>query len=239
MRTRLWSVAVLAVVMCLQESVVRAEILLGNLAGVSPSDSPPNGLTPLNSPLGSDVLTGVGAQYNSKAVGFHVPAATSFQLDFFRVWLTVNANSVPVASLYGDDPNGYPGTLLETLVYTPGTSSTFASFQSPSAFVLNADTTYWMVLHNAATVADTMSWFGLAPPNSVLPTGSTSFVGYRFELNANPPTLPSSLYNFMSISGTALPSGAIPEPSSFGLCLMAGCSLACLSRRLRGQIQKR
>ena len=214
--------AVLCLLVCLlQTSASKGEVLLGNLGGLTPSSPLPGALTPLNSPLGSDSLVGVGSEYNSKAVGFRIPNGLSYRLDVVEMWLRTQTNSVPEAMLYSHNPSGYPGSLLETLVYQPESGASFATFQSPTNFQLNAGQVYWIVLHNQAAVADTFSWQALVGGGST-PTGSAAFVGLRFELNAMPPKIDSSLINYFEISATPDPSPTIPEPSSLALMLVAG-----------------
>jgi hypothetical protein len=180
-----------------------AQVLISNFPSTDGTS------TFMNAPSGGSNGGGV---HDSKAAGFTIPAGTDYNLTSIDLRLNFfTLDSVPVVAIYDNNASNNPGTMLTTLV-----NPTFAvgfgtyTFTPSSAFTLSNNTTYWMVLHNAAAVANSFQWMASLP--SVTPTGIATTAGYRFSNGPPPPTGNSTTFNTYSVSGTV-----VPEPTSLVL----------------------
>jgi hypothetical protein len=199
-------------------TVASADVLISNLPG--------NDLTStfMNAPPGGSNGGGV---HDSKAAGFTMPAGNAYFLDYVDLRLNYfNTSSVPVVQIYSN-ASGVPGSVLATLdappvVVGPGTFR----FTPSSSFTLDPSTTYWAVVWNNATVANSFQWFASSP--SQVPTGLATNAGYRFSNGPPPPTGTSTTLNSYEVGGTV-----IPEPVSAATALLGIGAVAFLSRRRR------
>jgi hypothetical protein len=201
---------------------VQAQVLISNFPGNDGTS------TFMNAPSGG---ANGGGVHDSKAAGFTIPAGPDYfltsidlRLDFF------DTASVPVVAIYDNNASNNPGTLLTTLVNpTFSTGIGNYSFTPSSAFTLVNGTTYWMVLHNAAPIANSFRWMASTP--SVTPTGIATTAGYRFSNGPPPPTGNSTTFNTYSVTGSV-----VPEPTSL---VLVGIGAAGLIARVRGRRELR
>jgi hypothetical protein len=214
------SLATLVAFAWLTASPAHAQVvLISNLPGNDGTS------TFMNAPSGGSNGGGV---HDSKAAGFTLPAGTPYfltsvdlRLNFFTL------DSVPVVAIYDNNASNNPGTLLTTLT-TPSFVTGFGtySFTPPSPFTLNELTTYWVVVHNAAPVANSFQWMASLP--SVPPTGIATNAGYRFSNGPPPPTGNSTTLNSYSVLATP-----VPEPGSL-ILVGVGAAGLLVRRRLKG-----
>jgi hypothetical protein len=202
----------------LLSSEVHAQVLITNLPGNDGTS------TFMNAPSGGSNGGGV---HDSKAAGFTLPAGLDYTLDSVDLRLNFfNLNSVPVVAIYDNNALNNPGNLLTTL-----TNPSFAvglgtySFTPTSPFVLNASTTYWAVVHNAAAVANSFQWMANSP--SLTPTGIATTAGYRFSNGPPPPTGNSTTFNSYAVFATP-----VPEPVSLGFVGIGAAALMLRRRRI-------
>jgi hypothetical protein len=165
----------------------------------------------LNAPTGG---SNGGADYDSKAAGFALPAGPDYLLDSVELRLEFfNLSSVPVIEIY-DDNGGAPSAPLTTLAnpsFSVGTA-TYA-FTPSSPLTLTGGNTFWVVASNAATVANSYRWLASSP--AITPTGIATSAGYLFDYGPPPPSSPSSFKNSYAVNATM-----IPEPSTLALSVV-------------------
>jgi hypothetical protein len=177
----------------------RAVVLIGNLPGNDATS------TFMNAPSGGSNGGGV---HDSKAAGFTMPAGAPYTLDYVDLRLNYfNTSSVPVVQIYSN-VGGNPGTALTTLnappiVVGPGT----VRFTPSGTFTLDPSTTYWALVWNNATVANSFQWLASSP--AVTPTGIATSAGYRFSNGPPPPIGNSTTLNSYEIGATL-----VPEPTT-------------------------
>ena len=137
---------------------------------------------------------------------------------------------IPVLRLFSDN-GGLPGSELLTFT-NPAFGLGYAdyTFLAPSAFTLQANTSYWLVLHSSND--GEFTWEANNPQTT--PSGAFAIhLGSLFGAAGapTPPTVGSGILNIYSLDGTAV----VPEPSTIllsivGLGVIAGIRL----RRIRG-----
>jgi hypothetical protein len=151
-----------------------------------------------------------------------------YTLDYVDLRLNYfNTSSVPVVQIYSN-VGGNPGTALTTLnappiVVGPGT----VRFTPSGTFTLDPSTTYWALVWNNATVANSFQWLASSP--AVTPTGIATSAGYRFSNGPPPPIGNSTTLNSYEIGATL-----VPEPTT-GFAIAAAVGGACASRPRRRQ----
>lgn len=196
-------------------SAARVGVLLAGIVAATASQAVPiisnlpgNDATStfMNAPLGGSNGGGV---HDSKAAGFTMPAGPAYNLDFVTVRINYfTTASVPMVQLYGN-VSGNPSGLLHTLVAPPVAVGMSNVVFTPSSTVqLNASTTYWIVVWNNASVANSFQWMASSP--SQAPTGLATNAGYRFSNGPPPPTGVSGTANSYSVNATV-----VPEPATF------------------------
>lgn len=173
----------------------------------------------INGPVGG---SNGGGAFNSKAAGFTMPGS-AYNLDFVTLRLEFfTTTSAPIVHIY-DDVGGNPTNILHTLI-PPAPVVGIDNFVFASGgFVLNASTTYWMVIWNDTPFANSFRWLASVP--SVTPTGIATSAGYRFSNGPPPPTGNSTTLNSYSVNATL-----VPEPASI-VALGIGGVLLLLRRR--------
>lgn len=212
---RLWLGSVVMLFGVLAGSASAATII-GNLPGNDGTS------TFINAPSGGSDGGGV---LDSKAAGFTMPLGLDYALDSVLLRLNLfNLSSVPEVVLYDTDGGGNPGSPLVAFVNPafalgPGTYS----FSPSQPFVLDAGTTYWVVVSNATLVANSFQWLANNP--SITPTGIATSAGYRFDNGAPPPVGVSTVFNSYEVQGTAV---AVPAPP---ICVFLGVGVAAVLRR--------
>jgi hypothetical protein len=97
-------------------------------------------------------------------------------------------------------------------------------FTPSGSFILNASTTYWAVVWNNASVANSFQWMASAP--SITPTGLATTAGYRFSNGPPPPIANSTTFNSYELGGTI-----VPEPSVTSAMGLVGAASAVRRRR--------
>jgi hypothetical protein len=201
-------------------SAVQSQILISNLPGNDGTS------TFMNAPSGGSNGGGV---HDSKAAGFTLPAGLDYTLDEVQLRLNFfNLDSDPVVAIYDNNVQNNPGNLLTTLS-NPSLAvgaGTF-SFTPISTFTLNDATTYWVVVSNAATVANSFQWFASSP--SMTPTGIATSAGYRFSNGPPPPVGSSTTLNSYAVLATV-----VPEPGSIILIGLVAVGLTCRRRSRSG-----
>jgi hypothetical protein len=181
-----------------------------------------------------------GSVEDSKAAGFTMPAGTDYELDAVLLRLNFfNLASDPLVELYSDLA-GSPDTLLMTFV-NPALAVGLGTFTFvPSVpFILDPATTYWIVVSNAAVVANSFQWMANLP--SIVPTGLATTAGYLFSTGPPPPTESSTFFNSYEVQGTAV---AVPAPGasvlvSAGLIVALRWRAAAISRNRRADTPRR
>lgn len=194
--------------------------------------------------LVANPLTG-GSQFSingspliSGAAGFTM-GGTSFDLTSVAVELSAESTfstSVLVADLFGGTTSSPSGSSLVSFVAASGTISAFVSDQvftlTPvSAFVLDAATTYWLVLSATADVGGHLEWESAA---SIGTEPFASYVGSLQSVGFSPPTdaIPGAHVLDFQVNGSEVGADGdggneVPEPRAvsamvIGLFLLVG-----------------
>jgi hypothetical protein len=166
------------------------------------------------------------------AVGFTV-GTSDFAVT--KISAGLFASSVSQTMAIYSNVAGKPGSIVSTsLSTTVGTDDVYSfSFVGQSGNVLTAGQTYWAVLD---TVGAGSSWYETTPnlaPSDVNSLGLLTYVGDLRSTNfgttrtwANSPESRT-----FSISGTAVPPAAIPEPALTSLLCLSG--IALIRRRMK------
>jgi hypothetical protein len=140
------------------------------------------------------------------AVGFTMPD-TSYLLNFIRLKLEMDpgeADSVTVR-LY-NNVAGSPGTLILTfndpLVPVQSGDPEVTVFSPPVIYTLAADSTYWLVVHNAGS--GSVGWTTGSP--SLIPTGDATHFGAKIDTGVLPgvPTTDTATIGQYAVTGTRL-----------------------------------
>ncbi len=202
-------VAALAAVV-LATPAAMADVIISNLPGNDGTS------TFMNAPPGGSNGGGV---HDSKAAGFTMPAGLGYTLDFVTLRLEYfSTASVPVVQLYSN-VGGQLGVPLHTLsnpAIVVGTDN--FTFTPTSQVDLNANETYWLLVWNNASVANSFRWLASAP--ALAPTGLATSAGYRFSNGPPPPTGNSTTQNTYSINATI-----VPSPGAWVVVGLAGAGL--------------
>ncbi|MEX2242417.1 MAG: choice-of-anchor R domain-containing protein [Fimbriimonadaceae bacterium] len=211
-RTRLLYAALAATALCAPASAIE---IIGNMPGNDGTS------TFMNAPGGGSNGGGV---FDSKAAGFTMPGGLDYTLDFMTLRLEYfTSDSVPMIELYSDA--GGPSTLIHTLSAGPVVVGIDNFVFTPTSTVtLSAATTYWMVVWNNASVANSFRWLASTP--SQAPTGIATNAGYRFSNGGPPPTGNSTTLNTYSVNATV-----VPEPATMAALGLG--ALALVRRRRR------
>lgn len=134
-----------------------------------------------------------------KAMGFAMQGE-SFALESVTLRLGIaGSDADPLVRIFADD-SGVPADVLLTLEnpasLEAGTES--YEFRAPAPFMLEAGTTYWLVVYN--TGGSSMSWLASSPAE--LPTGIATHAGSLFSsiTGPNPPDINSTTINSYEIS---------------------------------------
>lgn len=159
---------------------------------------------------------GINSSSRTKGMGFAMPSGDGYYLDEIVLRLNVTSvNMQPIVEIFTDA--GGPGVSLTTLVapggYTLGIGD--YSFVPSGDFILDADTSYWIVASNADDV-NTYDWKASSP--SVAPTGIATHIGATF--GTYPPQNNSSILVTYYMNGTP-----VPVPSSLALLGLGGLAL--------------
>jgi hypothetical protein len=159
---------------------------------------------PSNDDSASTIAASTGSL--SKAAGFTM-GANNFELDSATLRLRVNdVNATMSLGLYGDGGAGAVGPeLLSFSIPTLVAGIADITFTSAAAFVLQANTTYWLTASGASPTANGIQWLASNP--GITPTGpAATNAGYAFNSTGGlPPTSASSILNTYRIDGTAVP----------------------------------
>jgi hypothetical protein len=171
----------------------------------------------LNAPAGGSNGGGV---FDSKAAGFTMPGGLPYTLDFVTLRLDFfNSDSLPMVQLY-NSVNNNPGSLLQTLqnpAFTVGLGN--YQFSPTSPLTLTSGETYWIVVWNNASVANSFRWMANSP--SIAPTGIATNAGFRFSNGAPPPTSNSATFNSYSVNATPVPEPATMTALAVGALVVA------------------
>jgi len=141
------------------------------------------------------------------AVGFTMPDS-SYTLTAARLKLEVGAGESDsiVVRLFrnsGGNPSG-PAifTFLRPVFIPENNQPTVSTFFPPTAYTLQADSTYWIVVYNQGS--GSVGWTTGSP--SLTPTGIATFAGARIDTTAapNPPTTSTNAIGQFSVIGTRI-----------------------------------
>jgi hypothetical protein len=183
-------VAIVSFVFAALPTSADADVLIGNLPGNDGT------YTSLN---------GSGGSIDSKAAGFTMPAGTDYFLDQVVLRMRImDAANAPVVAIWSDS-GGTPSAVLETLTNPAFTAGVVADyvFTPPSQVTLTAGQTYWIVVHNQSTGADSFHWMASSPGQT--PTGTATSAGYLFDFTLPPPVTPSGTSNSYQVEGSLVP----------------------------------
>jgi hypothetical protein len=172
----------------------------------------------------------------SAAVGFSMPAGSSFLLNSFQISVAPLFTELTTVKLY-DDAGGKPGSTLLTLnapVVSTGTPlvNFIFTFTSPT-FMLQPNETYWFVVENDdPNPANVTNWIGNSPSST--PTGLAGYVGFAWDFGPPPPSTPrGGPPDFPQ--GFAINATAVHEPST---ALLFSTGLFLGYRQLRARSRK-
>lgn len=196
-------------------------------AGVALSNMGANGTTYSDFDTSSDQTFA-----KRSAVGFMV-GASNFTVESISAGLFANSLSGTFA-IYSD-VGGNPGAIVSTSTSTNvGGEGVYSfSFVGQPGNVLTAGETYWAILDS---VGAGLSWYQHqqdTEPFDVNSLGLLTHAGEKRSANFNGLrtwTTPPSVRTF-SISGTAVPPAAIPEPALTSLLCLSG--IALIRRRMK------
>lgn len=140
------------------------------------------------------------------AVGFTMPD-TSYLLNFVRLKLeldSLDGDSI-VVRLYRNAGGAIGAPILtfnNPLIPDESGEPVVTTFLPPSLYTLAADSTYWIVVHNAGT--GTVDWTTGIP--SLTPTGLATHYGAKIDEGVAPgvPTTNSATIGQYSVTGTRL-----------------------------------
>lgn len=163
----------------------------------------------------------LGVQGRSAAVGFTMPAEPS-ELESLTLRISASLADPPfVVRLFDNNVSNNPGT--ELLSFTNPTipvGRTDLKFLPATPFTLEANTTYWIVVH----VVDGHSSPGWTSGNpSIIPTGVATYFGAKFDLlvEPNPPTT-----DFVQIGAFAV--NVVPPATATSVPALPPLNLALL-----------
>ena len=163
------------------------------------------------------------AGFTMGSTAFHL---TSVTVSFETVGISTFASGQVFADLYGGTggPTGVPGGPALVSFTTPASTITNGAsliYTPTSAFDLQASTTYWIVLHTAASIDKDLAWMTAAIPAS----GAFAVFDGAAVGSGLPPATHNANDNFMfQVDGTAIVASGTPEPASwvlYGSGLMA------------------
>jgi hypothetical protein len=165
----------------------------------------------------------------NKGMAFTMPVGAAYHLD--RVTLRLRPDSLaadPTVQLWSNDATAAaPVSPLITL-NNPTINATGINnyeFSPPSPFVLQADTTYWIVVFAKSSSA-TIDWMADFP--GIIPTGIAAHYYQLFDGNGPPPTGGSQIWSSYAVSGAL-----VCEPTTMGIGFLVMAPLAIGGSRRR------
>lgn len=167
-----------------------------------------------------------------KALGFTI-GATAYTLTGVRLRLDTKNENTGIVELRNDSGGVDPGASVVVGFNnpSPGEGVGTYTFTPTSAFTLQANTKYWLVVRGTTDTG--WDWRGSSP--GVTPTGpGATFGGNRFSTNGGSSWSSSSIVNSFEILGTIGDASAVPEPSA-ALLFLPALAVVGLIRRHRGK----
>ena len=199
-----------------------AAVILSNLA------APAQGSFTLNSNLDLSLAAEL-------TMGSESFSLTEAQVEFATVGISSYSPSVVLADLYadvGDNPGG--ASLLSFTVTAPGNviQNNIGTLTPASSFILQANTSYWLVLHTTADLGNTGN-LGWAGAGATPPTGPFATSGGFRRGGGVPPNNNLGQANFIyEIDGEPFAPGLVPEPGTSVLFALGSVGLL-IARRFR------
>lgn len=175
---------------------------------------------------GNDLTQSADLRFGrNKGMGFTTPSGIPLAIDGVTLRLqTFGAAVSPVVQLWSNTAANLPGAPLFQFL-----NPTFAltgiqnyDFAAPTPFVLQPDTSYWVVA--SSTTGGRFDWKGSTP--GVLPTGLAKHLGSFFDSNGPPPTTTSGILNSYAVRATA-----VPEPATLTVFALGTAGLLVRLRR--------
>lgn len=162
------------------------------------------------------------------AVSF-LMGSQDFNLNSAQLRLVYPDGAAPVLELHTDSA-GNPGPLVASFNTPPRQSNdpTTYTFSAGSAFTMQANNKYWLLLRGANT--SIFNWMGSSPGKTpTSPGGVATFGEYKLSTDSGSTwqtqsQVPIALSSF-SIDGT-LQTVAVPEPGSLALTALGAASVA-------------
>jgi hypothetical protein len=162
-----------------------------------------------------------------KAMGFTMPSGVPYALDAVHLRLGLFGLDVdPVLQIFDNDLTGNPGAALTTLANPAFTATGIDTyiFTPQGSFMLESDTTYWLVLNDLG--ASRLDWMANDP--GIEPTGIATHFGAKWPISGTAPYNDSQILNSYAIEATP-----VPEPSSLALLGIGSLALAFGAYRRR------
>lgn len=155
---------------------------------------------------------GINGTTRTKGMGFTMPGGDGYYLDSLVMRLNItDVNVIPRIEIFSHSGGPFSSliTLDNPVIDTLGLGD--YTFTPPSQFVLQADTSYWIVASSAN--ASTYDWKASSP--SQTPTGVATHLGATF--GSYPPRTSSSILTTYELNGTP-----VPAPGAAGLLALGG-----------------
>jgi len=160
----------------------------------------------------------------TKGMGFTMPSGDGYYIDSATLRLETFGPDITLFVEIWSNAGGVPGVHLFSLDSPSFNPSGIANydFTAGSDFILEADTTYWLVAYGTAD-GDRVDWKASSP--SQTPTGVATHAGATFGTSGPPPTNNSSILTSYAINATLVPAPAVG--------LVFGVGVIALRRRRR------